>query len=61
MVLAANILGLQMPAMILDVAKDVHIETIITTVGNETFRYSYQPLKASIFIGRKAGLTFFEQ
>ena len=61
MVLAACILGLQIPAMSIAVAKDNHIETMITIVGKATTMYYPQPLKASMFIGRKAGLTFFEQ
>ena len=60
MVLAACILEPQIPAMSEDAIKDNQIDTVITTLGSEIFRYSTQPLKASILIGRKARLTSFE-
>ena len=59
--LAVSILVSMIPAMNIAVQIDIQVEQMIRTVGGEIFRYSPQPLKASILFGRKARLTFFEQ
>ena len=57
--LAVGILTSMIQAMNIAVQIDIQVEQRITTEGREIFRYSPQPLKATILFGRKARLTFF--